>query len=539
MQLLMVLKRGLPWLGVLLTGLFLFAAFPPLEQNDLAWIALVPLWLCIRNVSPRRAFTLGFLAGCIFWLSTVNWLTHVSFVGWIILSLYCALYLGLFAWLMNYFMNRWPEKNGSNNMRLLFLAPVLWIGCEYLRSSLFTGFAWNALGVSQYKKILLIQIAALGGVYAVSALIVILNAAIAITVTRYIDLHGKWRRQMHPEMMVAFTILGLSMMYGLKERARHRAAPTNEVYLALLQTNIPQHEKWTPQFKMKIYKRLQTATQLILKYDIVDMIVWPEAALPDLIHEVPKRYDFMNEVYYGGIPILIGAMTVEWPDEGPPAYYNSSFLQDGNGKFLQEYRKQHLVLFGEYIPFQESLPFLSALTPIDSSFDAGDEATIFELEKKDLKFATLICFEDTVAPLARKAVKAGAQLLVNQTNDGWFDISSGSRQHMTHCVFRSIENRVPSVRAGNTGISCSINRLGGIEKSLTGFGPHKTKAEFFIAAVQFSPGENTPTFYTRFGPILAQIGAAIVWFMLGRSLYLRILRRKKNKVVERTDSTLR
>ena len=109
-------------------------------------------------------------------------------------------------------------------------------------------------------------------------------------------------------------------------------------------------------------------------------------------------------------------------------------------------------------------------------------------------FSALICFEDTVAPLAAKAVRSGARWLVNQTNDAWFDPSGQSEQHLAHAVFRCIENRVPMARACNTGVSCLIDRFGAVQRSIT------IRSEGF-ASGELKPlaGDRSLTFYTRYG----------------------------------------
>jgi apolipoprotein N-acyltransferase len=197
-------------------------------------------------------------------------------------------------------------------------------------------------------------------------------------------------------------------------------------------------------------------------------------------------------------------MDTAWLDGGERRYYNSSFLFDTNGSIVAGYDKQHLVLFGEYVPLDEYLPFMKAMTPISASFSKGSTGTVFRLpEKEGFAFSVLICFEDTMARLARKAVRNGARLLVNQTNDAWFDVSSGSRQHMIHCVFRCIENRVAAVRATNTGISCRIDRYGRVMDVLDdGQGQHLV-AGFKVVSPALRPVDEEQTFYTRYGDIWA------------------------------------
>ena len=209
-----------------------------------------------------------------------------------------------------------------------------------------------------------------------------------------------------------------------------------------------------------------------------------------------------------GVPILVGSMDAEEFAYGTN-YYNSSFLFTPDKSALQNYAKQHLVIFGEYIPMERILPFLKSLTPIDGSFTAGLTSTVFNLGRSHGPFSVLICFEDTVPALARKAVWNGARLLINQTNDAWFDPSSASRQLMAHCVFRCVENRVAAVRATNTGVTCFIDRNGLVYGMLKPAKGHFPEPESIVKSV-FIPGPDMPlTFYTKYGDLFALTCAAV------------------------------
>ncbi|MDP2990793.1 MAG: hypothetical protein Q8O57_09550, partial [Kiritimatiellota bacterium] len=184
-----------------MTGLLLFAAFPPLEWSGTAWVALIPLLMVIASVTPRVAFRLGFLAGMVFWLLSLVWLTRVSWVGWFFLGLYCALFMACFALTVSWWIVRKGLRPRFGNPLMVLSIPALWVGWEYLRATLFSGFPWNPLGVSQYANLWLIQIAEVGGVYLVSYLVVLVNAAMALMLIQYIRRTapgGAWHRFAEP-----------------------------------------------------------------------------------------------------------------------------------------------------------------------------------------------------------------------------------------------------------------------------------------------------------------------------------------------------
>ncbi|MBN1269241.1 MAG: apolipoprotein N-acyltransferase [Kiritimatiellae bacterium] len=495
------------------TGLLLAASFPPLEIKEAGWFALVPFLLAAAKVDPRRSARLGFLAGAVFWLFSIHWLTHVTIVGWITLALYCALYVMPFTVIAAWWIRRWGTGGIARNIALMGVLALSWVGLEYLRSTLFTGFPWNPLGVSQYRNLTIIQAAEWGGVYAVSAVMVWVNAAIALTILRHLELRGRIRLRPHPELIAGLLVWVGVHAYGW---STFRApVPAGVPFrAALIQPNIPQVEKWTAEFVTAIYTRLQSLTEAAVRVGPPDLVIWPETAVPDDIRDSAPSYTLVYELARLGVPILVGSMDAAWTDEEGPVYYNSSFLFDTAGSIVQGYDKQHLVIFGEYVPFRRALPFMKAMTPIQESFSAGSTATIFRVEGNAAPFSVLICFEDTVARLARKAVRNGARLLVNQTNDAWFDPSSGSRQHMTHCVFRCVENRVPAFRATNTGVTCAIDRFGRVYDELLDDKGRTLIAGFRITEADVPPADLRLTFYTRHGDVLGILGVAVMVVML-------------------------
>lgn len=518
--------------AAVLSGVLLATAFPPLDWSGVAFFALVPLLWAMRGEPAGSAFRLGWLAGVAFWLPTVFWLHHVAWLGWIGLAFYCALYTGLFALVA---AALW-RTCGENRLGRFFLPPVLavtWAGLEWIRGTFGTGFAWLPLAASQHLNLPLLQLAGWGGAYLVSALVVWLNVALAVTVRAYIAAPPeaspylkvqrifRWggaasRRAGHTELLLALMVLALALAHGWRVM---RAPQENNTLLnvALVQPAIPQMDKWTPEMVDVIYGRLRDLTTRALADGKPDLVIWPENAVPDDLRNSQPSYDVVFGLVTNGAPILLGSTDTAYPDNARVRYFNSTFLVNTNGAIAGVYDKQHLVIFGEYIPLRHVFPPLGWLTPIEDSFTPGTNSFVFKLERPAVEFSTLICFEDTVAEVARGFVLAGARLLVNMSNDAWFDPSAASRQHMLHSVLRAVENRVPVVRCCNTGVSCCIDRFGRVYDA--------------VAAAQAVPGfQNTvvvvpdrtawPTFFTRhgdwFGPGAASVAGLLVLGALWR-----------------------
>jgi apolipoprotein N-acyltransferase len=480
------------------TGILLALSFPPAASAEAAWLALVPLLLAVRAADRRFAFWLGMSAGAVWWLISIHWLTYVTVLGWLILCLYCAVYVGLFARIAARWLRRYPGDRWLPNLGFMAYTAAAWVGLEWLRATLFTGFPWNTLGTSQFEVVPIRQMAAWTGVYGVSAVLVFFNAGVAATALRYTTGRARGNRTAHPELAAAFLVMALPIAAGIRV-VRHDRLTATPLHVGLIQPSIPQFDKWVPETQPLIYRRLLELTEAAQAATPLDLVIWPETALPDDVRYSPESYQLTQYLARDRAPILVGSMDFVRTEDGGVRYYNSAFLFDTAGDIAAAYDKQHLIVFGEYIPWFARLPFLRALTPNMESFSPGRKTQVFELAHPDVRFSALICFEDAIPGLSRRAVTEGARMLAILTNDAWFRQSSASRQHLAHCVFRCIENRVPAVRAANNGMTCAIDHFGSVHTQLTDndgttFGPG------WISAWVMTPPQDMPlTPYTRYG----------------------------------------
>jgi apolipoprotein N-acyltransferase len=510
-----------PWLpvfGSILSGLLLALGFPGFGQTTLVYVALVPLMFSVQSASAKKAAGLGLLSGFVFFMLSLSWLRNLAgtveglglkvsaMLGCAALALYCALYFIPFALAVSMGTKQWAGNQVWKNIRLMFSLSMVWVGCEYLRGVLFTGFPWNPLGVTQYANPAIIQVAEWGGVHLVSACIVWMNAAVFITFRQYT--HGVRMKKYRPhfELMLGILPIALSIAYGLNVLFN---VPElyDSVSVALVQPNIPQTEKWDEHKDRQIRETLEVLTHAAMRLDGTDLVIWPETAVPDFVRTSRESYDLVTRMTASGIPLLVGSMDVDFSESGR-IYRNSSILFGQDGAEIAKYHKQHLVPFGEYVPFPK---LMRKFTPIAVDFAGGEGSTLLPLHGS-APFSVLICFEDTVAPLALKATRAGARWLVNQTNDAWFDPSAQSEQHLAHAVFRCVENRIPMARCCNTGVSCIINAYGNIQRSLD----VRTKG-FMSGTLNPRPIGLEKTFYTRTGnpfPKVALFAGATVFFVL-------------------------
>ena len=242
-----------------------------------------------------------------------------------------------------------------------------------------------------------------------------------------------------------------------------------------------------------------------------DLLVWPESSMPGPVLQDDKSNRFVMDFSASSrTDLLLGTI-----DEEGERAYNAALLVSDAGRNVQVYRKLHLVPFGEYIPGRNTVPLLARIIgdQVPGDFDAGSDYTVFRLTNRDIRVAPLICFEDTIGELTRRFVlpvdgEAGANLLANVTNDGWFLHSAGSHQHLASAIFRCVETRRPMIRAANTGVTCFVNEFGRITQILqddTG----GTFSEGVLIGEVNVPTEPRLTFYARHGELFAKLCAAV------------------------------
>lgn len=482
------------YLLAVVSGVLLALSFPKAELSFLSWIAFVPLFVACGQKSARKAARLGFVAGVAAYAGILYWINivvttygklplPVSILVYLMLVVYLAAFFAVLCYLM-----RRAEERG---IPVVLSFPILWVGLEYLRSFLLTGFPWASLGYSQYRILPLIQVADLTGVYGISFLIALANAVAFLLLKRFA---GKGSESVYAlrSTVVLILMLAAVLVYGsIRLRAPETGAP---VKVSLIQGNIDQGIKWDPAFMeatIAIYERLTRQAAAAG----TDLVVWPESAAPFFFQEEsPESYRIRALAKGIQGALLFGSPAYE-DGEGRRRYFNSAFLVSPQGNVLGRSDKVHLVPFGEYVPLARLLPFVHKLVAGVGDFSPGESITPLDTSKG--KVGVLVCFEGIFPDISRSYVRAGAGMLVNITNDAWYGRSSAPYQHLSMSVLRAVENRVPLVRAANTGITAIIDRNGRISQSTGLF------QEAYLNGL-VRPGAGG-TVYTRFGDVFAII----------------------------------
>ena len=545
------IKRHIPAAGVaLLSAALLTAAFPPFGETASIAVAIAPLLVVARLASPKKAAWTWFGGGFVFWFATLAWMPAICKnngpwplvgLGWFGLAALCAGYFALFGWLSARAWRRFGRWG-------LAFEPVLWAGIEWLRGWLFTGFAWNFLGTALVPVPDFLAPARVGGVYLVSALVVLVNGVFATLACRVAaqmrrdapPTGNRWIRSLETAIPLAVVLL-VSWLPRGPQTTNHE--PRTTLRVALVQRNAPcvfsaGRERQNP---VEVYGNLLAAASAAQP----DLVVWGESAMAEFgrlasgqARQVARHFSRLT----GGAALLAGGDFDE-KTNGTVRLYNGVglYAPSGDGVELQVYAKQHLVPFGEYIPFDKWIPALQKLSPIGVSLYPG-EAKVLEVPVKvaqqrdppdavaqerdppdavaqerdppvgSVKVAPLICFEDTLPSLARRGAQLGAQAIVLVTNDSWFSHSWEAVQHAWQAVLRAVETGLPVIRVGNSGVTGVIDESGCARWLMDGKGRPLVDApgcQLETVKVRSAP-RLTP--YTRVGdwPLLVLFATSLV-----------------------------
>ncbi|MGA2854814.1 MAG: apolipoprotein N-acyltransferase, partial [Verrucomicrobiota bacterium] len=375
------------YLAAIAAGLLLAAAFPNPGIAGCAWVAPALMLACARGKTGGESFRVGYIAGLSFWLASLYWLLHMPvaglpILGWAALSAYLALYPATWVWLVNWWGERpreprTHEKAGSPGVSphqswiqrtVWSLAGVaVWVALEMIRARLLGGFPWNFLGSSQYQMTPLIQIASVAGVYGISFLVVWASlsffSAVRMIFSRP-DSRFTWEVEIFPPL---FVVAGL---FALGEVELNRQnPPASTLRVTLIQPSVPQTMIWDESENTNRFRQLLQLSENALT-NKTDLLIWPESAVPQF--DAASYIAITNLIRAHRVWLILNAndavphanATNEFDNDD----FNAAFLLDPDGLFAGIYHKQKLVIFGEYIPLADWLPFVKWFTPITGSF---------------------------------------------------------------------------------------------------------------------------------------------------------------------------
>lgn len=499
-KLLDLLNRQRRYWFAALAGLILAAAFPKTDLAGAAWVAPALILACAYNCAGGKAWRIGYVAGLAHWLALLSWLLHIPvagfpILGWIALAAFLGIYPAFWVWLV-------AGKIGQGSwLRRCFWAlggAAAWVALEMIRARLLSGFPWNHLGASQWRLTPLIQIASVTGVYGVSFLVVWVSLALYSSVQALLR-HPTTRYVWLSEVVLPVIVVMGVFSTGLA-RLRNAPAPDASLRVTFIQPAVPQTMIWDTGANSNRFAQLLTLTQTALT-NPTDLLLWPEAALPELTQT--SFAAITNLIQQHHVWMLFNADDVV--DKIAPTatarydVFNAAYWLNPAGEWSGVYHKRQLVIFGEYIPLGDVLPFVKWFTPITGGYTSGTRLNQFSLAGHQL--APLICFEDTFPHHVRDHVNADTDLLVNLTNDGWFGQSAAQWQHLASAALRAVENGRPLLRCCNNGITCWIDAQGRMRQLLQSTQGSEYDAGFANWEIPFASARarGEATFYNRHG----------------------------------------
>lgn len=448
----------------------------------LAILAFVPIFYGLPGSSPRRAAAWGWAGGFLWEAGTLWWLvptltrygemgtaTAIALIAGMcaVLGLYMSLFVGLLAFLLR-----------RRGLWAFAAAPFLWVLVEWLRGHLLTGMPWWGPGYSLSMYPILLQCASLFGILGLSFMAVLVSAALSL---------GLMDRRSAPAMWTALSAILLfaaACSYGISH-GDWRRPRSGCIPIGYVQPQIPQDEKWDSAYTLAAEEKLFRLSNPFRLYHL-KLLVWPESCFPgvwDVDDGFRRRVSAVAAEL--GSPILLGAM-IQSKEGG---VCNGAVLVLPDGTEGGRYAKTHLVPFGEYVPFRRFLAFARPLVEVIGDIQAG--SSLEPLPSPAGRLGVSICFEGLFSGLVREQVDRGAEILVNITNDAWYEGTPGPIQHFFIQRVRAVETGRYLIRSANGGISGVVNPNGRLEAAT----PKGQAASFWGEVVPLK----TKTLYQRIG----------------------------------------
>lgn len=466
------MKRPL-WL-TLSSALLIVASFPPWNLSSLIWICLIPwLFALSQTIHWKHALKQGFLLSIFtsffgfYWVASVlhefgalPWV--LSILGFLLFSLVGQIQFICIAPLVRLHLR-------STLMMNILAFTLIYTGADWILPKLFKDTLGHALFSAPHLR----QLADIGGAHLLTALVCFTN----ITLFHLIRTRGKVQALLIP-LTTLTVVLTASFLYGIERRNeinRHLDHPIFSAQGAAIQANIGDFDKVAAEQGIvsaadKVLKTyLSLSDRAINSPQKPDFLVWPETAYPSTFRtpnntaELARDHIIESYIQTRKIPLLFGGY-----DHLGPKEFNALFLLTpslnpflSSPSDLQTYRKNILLLFGEYLPGAEEFEFIRDQFPQVGNFGrgAGPELLSIPIPRAPLghiKTGPVICYEALFPEYVLEAARKGSQLILNITNDSWFGPYGEPPLHLALVTFRSIESRLPQLRATNTGISALI-----------------------------------------------------------------------------------
>ncbi|MCX2780533.1 apolipoprotein N-acyltransferase [Microbulbifer thermotolerans] len=452
--------------GGLLTLSFAPYGYWPCGLGSLSLLA----WLYLRasggrQLSGRRSLWLAFCFGLGLFGSGGSWvyvsITEFGNSSVLLGTALTGAFVSIMALLLAlpfYFLGHFTGRGLS--FALAF--PALWFVSEWLRSWIFTGFPWLYAGYGQIET-WLSGWAPVLSVYGMGLLLALSAAVIALAAAGRLALRANPAGQGASVLLVVAALLPWPIG-ALLAQVEWTQPEGDAITVGLVQANIPQEKKWLPEFRGETIRRYQDGSRALSEQG-VDVIVWPEAALPVLYSHAPNLMQALQRNAEQTRTDLIAGILYDRREPGRRVVHNSATVFGRNPGI---YHKRHLVPFGEYVPLEDWLRGTIEFFNLPTSFIQPGPEEQQPLNAGGTSWAPLICYE-IVYPRMVADSALSAQVLLTISNDAWFGDSIGPLQHMQIAQMRALETGRYLVRSTNTGVTAIVDPRGRIVHRLPQF----------------------------------------------------------------------
>jgi apolipoprotein N-acyltransferase len=480
--------RGSRWAGcatAFVAGLLTSLAFPPAGLWPVAFVGLVPLLIAVRGQGPARGSLYGLCYGVGLYGTSLYWIALFGAMAWTALVLLCAGSTALFGAVIALALRRDRPIGDA------FVVAAAWTAMDWIRGMWpLGGFTWSSLGISQVANHVTLPLASVTGVWGVTFVVVLVNAAIAAEITR----QGSGARRWTLAVLAAAAVLAPSVLPA----ASANGGPL-DIAVVQIDVRVPvgtspvEEDRIVAQRNIEEHRTIATGPKS-------DLVVWGEGALdPGALADPATFAEVQGAIASVGVPTTIGAVVND-----PGGIQRTSVLAfDASGQLADRYDKVHLVPFGEYVPWRSRLRWIDALKQIPVDRVPGDR--IHTIAQPGIPpYGTPICFENAFPDLTRDFVRDGARFLVVPVNNASYGFTAAAAQHLQMSQMRAVETGRWVVDAGVSGISAFIDPDGRALQRTGLFQTAILRGRILTSTVE--------TTYVRYGDVLPVACCLIVLF---------------------------
>jgi apolipoprotein N-acyltransferase len=431
------------------SGVALWTAFPPLDLGPIALVALVPLMWAWRDASPRSAALYGFVFGLFFFGPLLEWIRYFGVIAIAPLVLATSAYMAVTGLVVG----------GLNRLglRSAWLVAATWVAFEAVRGRWpLGGLPWGEVGVAFHEIPLARDLASWGGVLLVSFFAVACNGLLVDA------FYAARRRRWQPLTLAASGLAGIVVITVVGSVFRFDPTPTGEIKFAMLQGNDQNRDLTAAERRSYLPEsHFDLAEDLEGDYDV---IVFPESSLggrnPEAEDEQELRERIIDLAEEHDAAVVVNGLV---PVRNSYRDYNTNYVYDPDGALQGTYAKQHLVPFGEYVPWRGVLGGIDALERVPTDYKPGSGREMFEIGGRPV--GTMICFESAFSAISRAYVQDDAEAIIVTTNNRSYRRSANSAQHLAITQMRAAETGRPILHASISGISGVIDADGNVSST--------------------------------------------------------------------------